>query len=69
VDSDKSDNNTFKKSKSWREDMIREKMKNMDPDLDDLYTKWLIPKFSKIAKDSRLTPERIEKLIVKSITP
>jgi hypothetical protein len=44
-------------------------MKNMNPDLDDSYTKWLIPKFSKIAKNSRLTPKRIEKLIVGFITP
>jgi hypothetical protein len=49
--------------------MIREKMKNIDLDLDDLYAKWLIPKFFKIIKGSRLTPERIEKLIIKSITP
>jgi hypothetical protein len=48
--------------------MIREEMKNVDPDLDDLYAKWLIPKFSKIVKNSRLTPERIEKLIIGSIT-
>jgi hypothetical protein len=48
--------------------MIREKIKNVNPNLNDLYAKWLIPKFFKIAKDSRLIPECIEKLIVKSIT-
>jgi hypothetical protein len=69
VNLDKSDSNTPGRSKSWREDMIREKMKNVNPDLDNLYAKWLIPKFSKIIKGSRLTPERIKKLIVKFITP
>jgi hypothetical protein len=49
--------------------MIREKMKNMDPDSNDSYAKWLIPKFSKIAKNNRLIPERIKKLIVRFITP
>jgi hypothetical protein len=44
-------------------------MKNMDLDSDDLYTKWLILKFSKIVKDNYLIPERIEKLIVRFITP
>ena len=65
----KSNGSTPGKSKSWREDIIREEIKNMILDLDDLYAKWLIPKFSKIAKGSRLTLERIEKLIVGSITP
>jgi hypothetical protein len=69
VDSDKSNGSIPKKSKSWRENMIREEMKNMNPDPDDLYAKWLIPKFFKIAKSNRLTPKRIEKLIVGSITP
>jgi hypothetical protein len=69
VDSDKSDGSTPGESKSWRENIIREEIKNMNPDSNDLYAKWLIPKFSKIAKNSRLTPERIEKLIVRSITP
>jgi hypothetical protein len=48
--------------------MIREKIKNIDLNSDDLYAKWLISKFSKIIKNSRLIPERIEKLIVKFIT-
>ena len=48
--------------------MIRKEMKNVDLDPDDLYAKWLISKFSKIIKDSRLIPERIEKLIVRFIT-
>jgi hypothetical protein len=48
--------------------MIRKKKKNVDPDLDDSYAKWLIFKFFKIVKDNRLIPERIEKLIVKFIT-
>jgi hypothetical protein len=48
--------------------MIREKIKNVNPDLNNLYTKWLIPKFSKIIKNSRLISERIEKLIVRFIT-
>jgi hypothetical protein len=69
VDLDKSDSNISRKSKSWREDMIREKMKNIDSDSDDLYAKWLIFKFFKIVKGSRLIPERIEKLIVRFITP
>jgi hypothetical protein len=69
MDSDKSNSSIPGKSKSWREDMIREKIKNVNPDLDDLYAKWLISKFSKIIKNSRLIPEHIEKLIVRSITP
>jgi hypothetical protein len=48
--------------------MIREEMKNVDLDLDDLYVKWLIFKFFKIVKNSRLISERIEKLIVRFIT-
>jgi hypothetical protein len=48
--------------------MIRKKIKNVDSDLDDLYAKWLISKFSKIIKNNRLIPERIEKLIVRFIT-
>jgi hypothetical protein len=68
VDSDKLNSNISEESKSWRENMIREKMKNVDLDLNDLYAKWLISKFFKIIKDSRLTPERIEKLIVRFIT-
>jgi hypothetical protein len=39
VDSDKLNNSIFGKSKFWREDIIREKMKNMELDLDDLYAK------------------------------
>jgi hypothetical protein len=48
--------------------MIRKKIKNMNLNSDDLYAKWLISKFFKIVKGNRLTPERIEKLIVKFIT-
>jgi hypothetical protein len=44
-------------------------MKNMDLDSDDLYAKWLISKFFKIAKGNYLTLKRIEKLIVRFITP
>jgi hypothetical protein len=68
VDLDKSDNSIPGESKSWRENIIREEMKNVNPDSDDLYAKWLISKFFKITKGSRLIPERIEKLIVRSIT-
>jgi hypothetical protein len=67
VDLDKLNSSIFGKSKSWRENMIRKKIKNVNLDLDDPYTKWLIFKFFKIVKNSRLTPERIEKLIVKFI--
>jgi hypothetical protein len=49
--------------------MIWEKKKDIVLDLNDLYARWLILKFSKLAKGSRLTPERIKKLIVESITP
>jgi hypothetical protein len=69
VDSDKLNNNISGKSKSWRENMIREEMKNIDLNPNDLYAKWLIFKFFKIVKDNRLIPERIEKLIVRFITP
>jgi hypothetical protein len=68
MDLNKSDSNIPEEFKSWRENMIREEMKNMNPNPDNLYAKWLIPKFSKIIKDSRLIPERIEKLIVGFIT-
>jgi hypothetical protein len=68
VDLDKSNSNISEKFKFWRENMIRKEMKNVDSDLDDSYAKWLISKFFKIAKDSRLIPERIEKLIVGFIT-
>jgi hypothetical protein len=39
MDLDKSDNNTPRESKFWREDMIREKTKNVNPDSDNLYAK------------------------------
>jgi hypothetical protein len=39
MDSNESDNNTPEKSKSWREDIIRKKIKNINPDPDNLYTK------------------------------
>jgi hypothetical protein len=39
VNSDESNNNISKKSKSWREDIIRKKIKNVDLDPDDLYAK------------------------------
>jgi hypothetical protein len=39
VDSDKLDSNISGRFKSWREDMIRKKMKNVNPDSDDLYAK------------------------------
>jgi hypothetical protein len=68
MDLNKLDSNISGKSKFWRKNIIREKMKNVDLNSDNLYAKWLIPKFSKIAKNSRLTPERIEKLIVGFIT-
>jgi hypothetical protein len=60
INLDKLDSSIPKGSKFWREDMIREEMKNVDLDLNNLYAKWLIPKFSKIVKDNRLIPERIE---------
>jgi hypothetical protein len=69
VNSDKLNSNIPERSKSWRENIIRKKMKNVELNLNDLYAKWLIPKFSKIVKNNRLIPERIEKLIVRSITP
>jgi hypothetical protein len=47
VDSDKLNSNIPEEFKSWRENIIREKIKNVDPDLNDLYAKWLIPKFFK----------------------
>jgi hypothetical protein len=39
VDSDELDNSILRESKSWRENMIRKKIKNVDPDLDNLYAK------------------------------
>jgi hypothetical protein len=39
VDSDKSNSSIPEESKSWREDMIREEMKNVNPNPNDLYAK------------------------------
>jgi len=39
MDLNKSDNSIFRESKSWRKDIIREEMKNVDLDLDDSYAK------------------------------
>jgi hypothetical protein len=39
MDLNKLDSNTLRESKFWRENMIREKIKNVNPDLDDLYAK------------------------------
>jgi predicted glycosyltransferase len=39
MDLNKSDSNIPEEFKSWRENMIREEMKNVNPDLDDLYAK------------------------------
>jgi hypothetical protein len=69
INSDKSDSSIPEKSKSWRENMIRKEIKNVNSDPDNSYAKWLILKFFKIAKNNRLILERIEKLIVRFITP
>ena len=68
MNSDKLNNSISKESKFWRENMIREEIKNVNLNLDDLYAKQLIPKFFKIVKNNRIIPERIEKLIVGFIT-
>ena len=68
VDTDESDGTAPGGSKTWREDMLRKKRRTKSPDKEDLYAEWLIPKFSKIFKGSRLTPERIKKLIMRFIT-
>jgi hypothetical protein len=39
VDLDKLNSNISEESKFWREDIIREKIKNMKLDLDNLYAK------------------------------
>jgi hypothetical protein len=39
MDLDKLNNNISGKSKSWRENMIREEIKNVNLDLDNLYAK------------------------------
>jgi hypothetical protein len=39
IDSDKLNNSIPEESKSWREDIIREKIKNVNPDPDNLYAK------------------------------
>jgi hypothetical protein len=39
MDSDKLDNNIPEKSKFWRENIIREEMKNVKLDSDNLYAK------------------------------
>jgi hypothetical protein len=39
VNSDKLNGNIPEGSKSWRENMIRKEIKNIDLDLDDLYAK------------------------------
>jgi hypothetical protein len=63
MNSDKLNNSISKESKFWRENMIREEIKNVNLNLDDLYAK-----FFKIVKNNRIIPERIEKLIVGFIT-
>src|SRR5271156_372945 len=68
VNTDESDGTAPGGSKTWREDMLRKERRTESPDKEDLYAEWLIPKFSEIPKGSRLTPERIEKLIMGSIT-
>jgi hypothetical protein len=68
VDLDKFDGSVPGGSIFWREEMIKKELKNLPSAERGSYPQWLIPKFSKIEKGSRLTPERIEKLIVKNIT-
>jgi hypothetical protein len=69
VDSDKSDRSVPGGSIFWREEIIKKELENLLSAERGFYPQWLIPKFSKIEKGSRLTPERIEKLIVGNITP
>jgi hypothetical protein len=68
VDIDESDRTAPGGFKIWREDMLRKERRIKNPDKEDFYVKWLILKFSEIPKGSRLIPERIEKLIMRSIT-
>ena len=41
---------------------MKEEIPILDPT--DKYTHWLIPKFTLIAKEARLTPERLAKMII-----
>jgi hypothetical protein len=69
VNLNKSDKNVPGGSIFWREEIIKKELKDFPSAERGSYPQWLIPKFSKIEKGNRLTPERIEKLIVKNIIP
>ena len=50
-------------SDTWKLDTIKKEILILDPT--DKYTYWLIPKFTLIAKETRLTPKRLRKMIMR----
>lgn len=62
-----SDGSKLNKSDTWRLDVIKREIPILDPA--DKYIYWLILKFTFIAKIARLTPKRLDKIIIeKSMT-
>ena len=49
---------------NWRDEAIRREKPVYEPGVTLKFSKWLIPKFSSLARGSRLKPERLQKMIV-----
>lgn len=62
VDLSLSDGSKPDGSDTWRLDAIKREILILDPT--DKYMHWLIPKFTLIGKGTRLTPERLDKMII-----
>ena len=47
-------------SVSWREEILRQETPTFEPEVMLKFAKWLIPKFSTLARGSRLKPGRLQ---------
>ena len=62
VDSSVSDGSKPDGSTTWRENAIKNEVPIIDTT--SQYSHWLIPKFTPIAKGARITPERLQRMII-----
>ena len=66
VDSSVSDGTAPSGGMQWKESVVRTEMQQPRTDASGPYDSWLIPKFSTIAKGSRLTSERVASMQIGS---
>lgn len=63
VDTSKTDGSGPGSSVSWREEILRQETSTFEPGVTLKFSKWLISKFSTLARGARLKPERLQKMI------